>query len=98
MTMTGKDKMKKAVALRYEPNRQKAPHVIAKGRGLAAERIIELARTEGIPIQEEPELIEALIQLDFYEEIPPALYRAVAEILAFVYRMNQHVRSRAIFS
>ena len=82
------------MALHYEADRQKAPHVTAKGRGLVAERIIELARAKGIPIQEEPELIDALIQLDFYEEIPSSLYQAVAEILAFVYRMNNHIGER----
>ena len=87
----GKEKMKKAVALHYEADRQKAPQVSAKGRGLVAERIIELARAKGIPIQEDPELIDALIQLDFYEEIPSSLYQAVAEILAFVYKMNKHM-------
>ena len=87
----GKEKMKKAVALHYEADRQKAPQVTAKGRGLVAERIIELARAKGIPIQEDPELIDALIQLDFHEEIPSSLYQAVAEILAFVYRMNSHM-------
>lgn len=87
----GKEKMKKAVALHYEADRQKAPQVTAKGRGLVAERIIELARAKGIPIQEDPELIDALIQLDFYEEIPSSLYQAVAEILAFVYKMNKHM-------
>jgi flagellar biosynthesis protein len=91
MKAMGKEKMKKAVALHYEADRQKAPQVTAKGRGLVAERIIELARAEGIPIQEEPELMDALIQLDFYEEIPSSLYQAVAEILAFVYRMNNHM-------
>ena len=87
----GKEKMKKAVALHYEADRQKAPQVTAKGRGLVAERIIELARAKGILIQEDPELIDALIQLDFYEEIPSSLYQAVAEILAFVYKMNKHM-------
>lgn len=90
----GKDKMKKAVALHYEADRQQAPQVTAKGRGRMAERIIELARKNGIPIQEEPELIEALIQLDFYDEIPSSLYQAVAEILAFVYRMNNLIGDR----
>jgi flagellar biosynthesis protein len=95
MKTMGKERMKKAVALHYEADRQKAPQVTAKGRGLVAERIIELARAKGIPIQEDPELIDALIQLDFYEEIPSSLYQAVAEILAFVYKMNKHMGDTA---
>ena len=84
-----KDKLKKAVALKYEPIKDNAPRVTAKGTGLVAERIIELAGKEGIPIQEDPDLVGALVQLDFQEEVPPELYKAVAEILAFVYRLNR---------
>jgi flagellar biosynthesis protein len=83
------DKRKKAIAVKYEPHRDRAPRVTAKGSGGIAERIIELAEKEGIPIQEDPDLVGALIQLDFEEEIPPELYKAVAEILAFAYRMNR---------
>ena len=86
------DRLKKAVALRYEPGKDQAPRVTAKGRGLVAERIIELAREEGVPISEDPDLVGALIQLDFDEEVPPELYKAVAEILAFAYRMNRRMK------
>ena len=82
-------KLRKAVALKYEPGKNNAPRVTAKGKGLLAERIIELAREQGVPITEDPDLVGALIQLDFDEEIPPDLYKAVAEILAFAYRMNR---------
>lgn len=85
------DKSKKAAALKYEPARDNAPRVTAKGSGLVAERIIELARKEGIPIQEDPDLVQALVQLDFQEEVPPQLYKAVAEILAFAYRLNRRM-------
>ncbi|MBN1104818.1 MAG: EscU/YscU/HrcU family type III secretion system export apparatus switch protein [Deltaproteobacteria bacterium] len=80
---------RKAVALRYDTARDTAPRVTAKGAGPIAERIIELARKEGIPLQEDPDLVGALMRLDFHEEIPPELYKAVAEILAFAYRMNR---------
>jgi flagellar biosynthesis protein len=83
------DKLKKAAALKYDPTQDGAPKVTAKGSGMVAERIIELAKREGIPIQEDPDLVGALLTLDFYEEIPPHLYKAVAEILAFVYRLNR---------
>lgn len=86
------DKLKKAIALKYHPDQDQAPRVTAKGRGLVADRIIELAREEGVPITEDPDLVGALIQLDFEEEIPLELYRAVAEILAFAYRLNRNVK------
>ncbi len=88
--MRGKnDRSRRAVALKYEPERDRAPRVTAKGARAIAERIIELAKKEGIPLQEDPDLVGALMELDFHEEIPPELYRAVAEILAFVYRLNR---------
>lgn len=83
------EKRKKAAALKYDRLKDSAPKVTAKGTGFTAERIIELARKERIPITEDPDLVGALVQLDFYEEIPPELYRAVAEILAFAYRINK---------
>jgi flagellar biosynthesis protein len=81
--------VKKAVALKYIPGRDPAPRVTAKGQGLLAQKIIELARHHGIPIQEDPALVQVLAQLDFYQEIPPEVYLVVAEILAFVYSVNQ---------
>ena len=83
------NRIKKAVALKYDRAKDNAPKVTAKGTGLIAKRIIELAQREGIPISEDPDLVGALVQLDFQEEIPPELYRAVAEILAFAYRLNR---------
>ena len=80
---------KGAVALRYEPKKRSAPHVTAQGRGIVAERLIEEAKRCGIPIRDNPDLVEILLQLDLKEEIPPALYQAVAEILIFVYRLNE---------
>jgi flagellar biosynthesis protein len=89
-------KQKKATALKYDPANDSAPRVTAKGKGIMAEKIIELARKEGIPISEDPDLVEALIQLDYYEEIPPELYKSVAEILAFVYRLNRKLIEKNI--
>ena len=88
-----KEKIKKAVALKYDGEKDTAPRVTAKGTGLIADKILELAEKEGIPITEDPDLVTALAQLDFYDEIPPVLYRAVAEILAFAYRINNKMRS-----
>ena len=80
---------KKAVALRYDPPRDQAPRVTAKGSGIVAQKIIDLGKKHGIPIQEDPFLIQVLSQLDFYQEIPPKIYLLVAEILAFIYRLHQ---------
>lgn len=88
MEENNKDKRKKAVALKYDSEKDTAPRVTAKGTGLIAEKILELAEKEGIPVAEDPDLVTALAQLDFNDEIPPELYRAVAEILAFAYRIN----------
>ena len=81
--------VKKAVALKYEPGKDAAPRVTAKGRGVIAERIVELAKKHGIHVEEDPELADVLYRLDINEEIPQHLYRAVAEILAFVYKKKK---------
>ena len=78
----------RAVALKYQPELDKAPRVTAMGKGKVAEKIIEIAREHNIHIHNDPDLIEVLSQLDLNEEIPPALYVIVAELLAFVYSLN----------
>jgi flagellar biosynthesis protein len=83
-----KDKDKKAIAVKYERGRDAAPKVTAKGRGAVAEKILALAREHGVPIEKDSTLIEALYRLDLNEEIPEELYQVVAELLAFIYRMN----------
>ena len=82
------DKREKAVALRYDPLNDSAPVVTAKGQGAIAQRIKELAKEYGVPIEEDQHLANYLMTLDLYEEIPPVLYPVIAEILAFIYRMN----------
>ncbi|MBC7667606.1 EscU/YscU/HrcU family type III secretion system export apparatus switch protein [Caulobacter sp. DWR2-3-1b2] len=73
-----------AVALQYdEPH---APRVVATGRGWVGDKIIETAREHGVPIEENPALAQALSTIELDEEIPEALYRAVAEILGFILR------------
>jgi len=86
--MASKPKRKKAAALAYDQARDEAPRVVAKGAGSLAEKIIEVARQHNIPIREDPDLIEVLMRVDIQQEIPPELYRVVAEILAFLYRLN----------
>lgn len=84
-----KKKTEKAAALKYRHRIDSAPKLVAKGSGKAAEQIIEIARKNNIPIQEDEDLVEFLSTLDLYQEIPADLYRAVAEILAFVYRLSK---------
>ncbi len=81
---------KKAIALRYEENKDKAPVVIAKGQGHIADLIIKLAKENNIPVIEDKELIDAMINIDVYEEIPPQLYKAIAQVLVFV----KYIRKR----
>lgn len=82
--MTPPDRPKLAVALRYdEPH---APRVVATGRGAIGERIIETARAHGVPLEHNPELAEALSRIELDQEIPEALYVAVAQVLTFLLR------------
>jgi flagellar biosynthesis protein len=84
----GKKEIKKAVALKYDGKDDIAPRVKAKGAGPVAEKIIELAHKHGVPIKDDPDLVEILSQLDIDEAIPPEIYVAVAELLSFVYSLN----------
>lgn len=79
----------KAVALRYDADGAAAPRVTAKGQGYLAERIVALADEHGVFVEEDPDLVHLLAQLDVGAEIPESLYRAVAEVLAFVYRLGK---------
>jgi flagellar biosynthesis protein len=82
------DRRIKAAALRYNPEKEHSPRVVAKGTGLIAEKILDIAKENKIPLREDKQLVEILSTLDLYQEIPPELYKAVAEILVFVYRMT----------
>lgn len=82
------EKRQEAVALHYASEKG-APQVVAKGRGLVAEEIIERARAAGVFVHESPELVSLLMQVDLDERIPPELYVAVAELLAWLYRLEQ---------
>lgn len=77
-----------AVALAYRDG-QPAPRVVAKGRGLLAEAIIERARESGVFVHESPELLALLMQVDLDRHIPAQLYVAVAELLAWIYRVEK---------
>jgi len=83
------DKIPKAVALKYDQEKDHAPKVIAKGRGEIAKKIIEIAKAHNLPLYEDQNLVQILEALELETEIPPELYRAVAEVLAFIYRLNK---------
>lgn len=88
MTPTDRGERQLAVALKYAEG-DGAPHVVAKGRGLIAEEIIARAREHGVFVHESPELVALLTQVDIDSQIPPQLYIAVAELLAWIYRVEQ---------
>ncbi|WP_124951221.1 EscU/YscU/HrcU family type III secretion system export apparatus switch protein [Sulfuriferula thiophila] len=81
-----------AVALAYQTG-DAAPKVVAKGKGLIAEEIIARARANGVFVHESKELVSLLMQVDLDQHIPPALYRAVAELLAWLYRIENGQKS-----
>ncbi len=80
---------RKAVALKYDPGKNAAPTVVAKGKGDLADRILALASENRIPIQEDASLVEVLSKLDIDQEIPPELFMLVAEILTFLYQADK---------
>jgi flagellar biosynthesis protein len=84
-------KKPKAVALKYEIDKDAAPRVVAKGNDFIAEKIIETARAHNVPLYEDKNLVQVLEAFDLDTQIPPELYRAVAEVLAFIYRLNAKI-------
>ncbi len=82
-----KDSLKSAVALVYAQT-DAAPRVVAKGKGIIAEQIIARAQESGVYVHESPELVSLLMQIDLDQRIPPQLYVAVAELLAWIYRLE----------
>jgi flagellar biosynthesis protein len=87
--MTKQRDQHQAVALRYRVKEDPAPRLVAKGSGVVADRIIEAAQEHGVPVRQDRNLVQVLSLLDLNQEIPPAVYRAVAEILAFVYGVGE---------
>ncbi len=87
MSSTRPNPQQSAVALTYG-QADNAPQVVAKGRGLIAQAIIERAKQSGIYVHEAPELVALLMQVELDQQIPPQLYLAVAELLAWLYRLE----------
>lgn len=85
------EKRKDAIALKYNTESDVAPKVIAKGKGLIADEIISKAKDFGVPIQEDPSLVEVLSKLEINQSIPEDLYSVVAELFAFIYRADKQM-------
>lgn len=88
--MTKKDnREQQAAALGYDLEKDSAPKILAKGRGDIAEKILKKAEEENIPIQTDKDLVKTLLALEIGQEIPVDLYQVVAEILAFIYSLEE---------
>ena len=85
--------LRHAAALSYQAEKNEAPQVVAKGKGAVAEQIIQRALAAGVPLLESEALAQALVKVDIDQNIPPQLYLAVAEVLAWVYRLEADVKS-----
>ncbi len=93
--MTKQHSANKAIAILYNENESAAPKVVASGKGIIAEKIIATAREAGIHIQEDANLVELLSKVPIGEEIPTELYQTVAEVLAFVYQINEKFKQKS---
>lgn len=89
-----KKPLQKAVALRYDTQKDNAPKVLGKGQGKVAENIIKLANKHDIPIKEDADLVELLSKVDIDKEIPTNLYKAVAEVFTFLYKITNDKREK----
>ncbi|RUL55821.1 EscU/YscU/HrcU family type III secretion system export apparatus switch protein [Lysinibacillus antri] len=87
---------KEAIALTYNPQQNNSPTVVAKGKGKIAENILEQASIHNVPIYEDHNLIELLGNLDLNQSIPEELYQAVAEVFAFIYRLDRSYSTEKI--
>lgn len=79
----------KAVALKYNAGKDKAPRVVAKGRGHVAENILAAAQANTVPVYQNKSLVNMLMALELDREIPPELYKTIAQIMAYVYRVDK---------
>lgn len=83
----------KAAALRYDTQKENAPRVVAKGEGKTAENIIKIAELNDLPIKKDEDLMELLSNVEIDKEVPDALYKAVAEVFSFVYKVSRKKKS-----
>ncbi|MDO9207244.1 MAG: EscU/YscU/HrcU family type III secretion system export apparatus switch protein [Sulfuricurvum sp.] len=82
--------MKKAVALRYDREKENAPRVIASGKGISAENILKIAELHNLPIKKDEDLVELLSKIEIDHEIPENLYVAVVEVFQFLYTITHN--------
>ncbi|RDU98564.1 EscU/YscU/HrcU family type III secretion system export apparatus switch protein [Trinickia dinghuensis] len=95
--MSRRERRKSAAALAYdEKSGDKSPRVVAKGYGLVAEMIIQRAQEAGLYVHRAPEMVSLLMQVDLDSRIPPELYQAVAELLAWLYRLESGVADEEV--
>ena len=79
----------KAVALKYDADKSSAPKLTAKGEGYTAENIIKIAKLHDIPIKKDEDLVELLSNLEVDREVPPEMYKAIAEVFSFIYKLTK---------
>jgi flagellar biosynthesis protein len=85
---------KTAIAVKYEPDKDRAPLVLAVGKGSIAEEILKIAEENNIPLFEDQNLAQLLSKIEINMEIPPQLYTLVAEVLSYIYRLDQMATKR----
>lgn len=88
------ERRKEAIVLKYDKEKDAAPKIIGKGKGKIAENILETAKENHIPIQEDPSLAELLGKLNIHDTIPGELYEAVAEVFAFIYKIDKEAGNK----
>jgi len=79
----------KAVALKYDAKESSAPKVTAKGEGFKADNIIKIAKLHDIPIKKDEDLVELLSNLEVDREVPPEMYKAIAEVFSYIYSLTK---------
>ena len=84
----------KAVALRYDKEKEKAPRVLAKGEGESAKNIIKIAQLHKLPIKKDADLIELLSKVEIDKEVPQELYKAVAELFSYIYKITNTMEEK----
>ncbi|MBN8191479.1 EscU/YscU/HrcU family type III secretion system export apparatus switch protein [Bacillus sp. NTK074B] len=92
--MKSRRERREAIALGYDQQEGSAPKVVAKGKGIIADNILSKANEHGVPVQEDKSLLSLLGNLDIGESIPEELYGAVAEVFAFIYRLDRDLSKK----
>ena len=94
MSRTSKHDIKKAAALKYESDKHSAPKVVGIGEGLVAEKMLQTAKESQVPIVEDLDVAKSLLKLDIGDEIPEELYYVIAEVLAFITRLDINAKDK----